>query len=205
MKLYWGPHTCAIGIHILLEEAGASYETVRIDVAGGATHQPDFLQVNPKGKVPALVRDDGSVLTEFGAIATWLAKTHPDKKLLPDDPEAQARAVEMLEYVEGTVHGQGFGRLFKPKAFDPSGQHEHDVEKQGKKILNDAFGIIDRQLASRAFAAGDSFSIADAALFYVERWAPAKQISLPPNVAQHFQRMLSRPSTGKVRALWGES
>ncbi len=74
MKLYWEPHTCAIGIHVLLEETGLPYETEKIDVGGGATREPPFLAVNPKGKVPTLVRDDGSVLTEFAAIATWLAR-----------------------------------------------------------------------------------------------------------------------------------
>jgi len=102
MKLYWGPHTCAIGIHVLLKEAEVAYETARIDVSGGATRHSDFLKINPKGKVPTLVRDDGSVLAEFGAIATWLAKIHPAKKLLPIDSDAEARSVEMLEYVEGT-------------------------------------------------------------------------------------------------------
>lgn len=77
MKLYWGPHTCAIGIHVLLEEIGAPYETERIDVAGGATREPPFAGVNPKGRVPILVRDVGTVLTEFSAIATWLARTNP--------------------------------------------------------------------------------------------------------------------------------
>ena len=77
MKLYWGPHTCAIGIHILLEEIGEPYETEKVDPAGGQTRQPPFMAVNPKGKVPTLVRDDGSVLTEFSAIATWLARAAP--------------------------------------------------------------------------------------------------------------------------------
>ena len=69
MKFYCGPHTCAIGIHTLLEEIGKPYETEKLDVSGGATHTPPFMSVNPKGKVPTLVRDDGSVLTEFGAAA----------------------------------------------------------------------------------------------------------------------------------------
>jgi glutathione S-transferase len=106
MKLYWGPHTCGIGIHILLEEIGKPYETERLDVSGGATHAPPFLSINPKGKVPTLVRDDGSVLTEVGAIATWLARTNPEKNLLPSDPEIEARAAETIAYVEGSIHGK---------------------------------------------------------------------------------------------------
>lgn len=204
MKLYWGPHTCAIGIHVLLEEAAADYETCQIDVAGGATHEPEFLAVNPKGKVPTLVLDDGAVLTEFGAIAIWLARKYPKANLVPEDPEGEARATEMLEYVEGTIHGQGFGRLFKPQAFDPTGQGKALVESQAREMIGKAFAIVDRQLAGRAYAAGQSFTIADAALFYVERWAPQKNISLPSGVEAHFRGMLKRPSVQKVRKIWGE-
>jgi len=119
MKLYWGPYSCAIGIHILLEEPGKPYETEKLDVGGGATHAPPFLSVNPKGKVPTLMRDDGSVLTEFGAIATWLARTNPERDLLPADPEIEARAAETIAYVTGSIHGQGYARLFKPQTFEP--------------------------------------------------------------------------------------
>lgn len=212
MKLYWGPHTCAIGIHILLEEAGLAYETEEVDVGGGATQSAAFLAINPKGKVPTLKRDDGSILTEFGAIATWIARQKPEAKLLPDDPESEARMTEMLEYVEGTIHGQGFGRLFKPEKYEPQdvlhtkiGLGQSAVKQQGKEVVEQAFAIVDDQLRGRAFAAGDAFSIADAALFYVERWAPQQGINLPPNVRAHFDRMLARPAVAKVRAIWGES
>jgi glutathione S-transferase len=212
MKLYWGPHTCAIGIHILLEEAQATYETEQIDVAGGAAEKPAFLAINPKGKVPTIMRDDGSVLTEFGAIATWIGRTYPEARLLPDDPDVEARMTEVLEYVEGTIHGQGFGRIFKPSAFEPQdpvhtklGLGQSSVKAQGKEMLEKAFAILDGQLARRSFAAGSTFTIADAALFYVERWAPQQDIDLPPNLQRHFEMMLARPTVRKVREIWGES
>lgn len=211
MKLYWGPHTCAIAIHVLLEEIGAPYETEKIDVGGGATHEPPFLAVNPKGKVPALMRDDGTVLTELGAIATWLARTHPDANLLPNDPEIEARVVETIAYVEGTIHGQGFARLFKPELFEPQdivhqtvGLGRASVERQGRGMVETGFAILDTQLAQHDWAAGNSFTIADAALFYAERWAEPQSIALPVNLAAHFTRMLARPSVHKVRQLWGE-
>jgi glutathione S-transferase len=211
MKLYWGPHTCAIGIHILLEDVGARYETQKLDVSGGDTHKPDFLAINPKGKVPTLVRDDGSVLTEFGAIATWLARSYPHAGLIPADADAEARVTEVLEYVEGTIHTQGFGRIFNPARYEPqdflhgkAGLGRSSVEHQGREIVSKAFGILDAQLAGKRYVAGEHFSIADAALFYVERWAPQKDIPLPPNVERHFHQLLQRPSVQKVRTLWGE-
>jgi len=212
MKLYWGPHTCAIGIHILLEEIGAPYETEKLDVAGGATQRPPFSGVNPKGKVPTLVRDDGSVLTEFGAIATWLARMHPEKRLLPDDAEGEARVVETIAFVEGTVHGQGFARLFMPERFEPqdivhqtTGLGAGSVKALGRQMVEQGFAILDPQLGRHSFAAGEHFGIADAALFYAERWAPEQGIIMPVNVQNHYERMLARPAVDKVRRLWGEA
>jgi glutathione S-transferase len=114
MKLLFAPGTCSLGIHLLLEEIGKPYETQRVNLQEGAQHKPDFTSVNPKSKVPTLVRDDGSVLTEFPAIAFWLARTNPEAKLPPDDPDGQARALEAKDYVVGTMHPQGLGRIFRP-------------------------------------------------------------------------------------------
>ncbi len=212
MKLYWGPHTCAIGIHILLEEIGKPYELEKVDVAGGAARQPAFLAVNPKGKVPALVRDDGAVLTEFGAIAAWLAHVNPEKKLFADDPEGKLKTREVLDYVVGTVHPQGFGRILEPQKFEPKDfVHEklhlgrEKVQAEGREMVEKAFAILDRQIAGHDYAVGNTFSIADAALFYVERWAPQKDIPLPPNLSAHLARMKARPAVKKVMEMEGET
>lgn len=212
MKLYWGPHTCAIGIHVLLEEIGAPYATEKIDVAGGATHKPPFVGLNPKGKVPILVRDDGTILTEFSAIATWLARTHPEKDLLPADPDVEARIVETMAYIEGAIHSQGFGRLFAPEQFEPQDVvhgafrlGQASVKRQGRGMIETGFAILDPQLGRHDYAVGDSFTIADAALFYVERWAQPEGITLPVNLAAHLTRMLARPAVHKVRQLWREA
>jgi len=212
MKLYWGPHTCALGIQILLEEIGRPYEAEQIDVAGGATRKAPFLRINPKGKVPTLIRDDGSVLTEFGAIATWLARTNADKALIPDDLDSEARMIEVLDYVEGTVHGQGFSRIFAPARFAPPGQAQDKnapalsaVKQQGKEIVEQGFALLNEPLGRQPFAAGERFSIADAALFYVERWASTLHMKLPTNIVVHYERVRSRPSVIKVLKMWNES
>src|ERR1700759_3547433 len=97
MKLYYAPGACSIGIHVLLEEIGKPYETERVNLQQGEQYKAPFTDINPKSKVPALARDDGSVLTEFPAIAYWLAKTNPSAKLLPDDVDQQARALELTD------------------------------------------------------------------------------------------------------------
>ena len=104
MKLYYMPGACSIGIHVLLEEIGKPYDLQKIDGAKQEQYGPDFVKINPKSKVPTLVKDDGSVLTEFPAIATWLARKNPDKGLLPSDPDSEARVLEALDYVVSTMH-----------------------------------------------------------------------------------------------------
>jgi glutathione S-transferase len=212
MKLYWGPHSCAIGTHILLEEIGRPYEAQEIDVQGGATTEAWFRAINPKGKVPTLVLDDGRVLTEFGAIGVWLARHNPDLGLLPTDADEEQRALSLTDYAVGTIHGQGFARLFKPERFEPQdpvhqtlGLGQGSVRKQGRTMVDEGFAVLDAQLAGRKWAAGERFGIADAALFYVERWATQQGIALPANVSAHVERVKARPAVAKVRRLWGEA
>ena len=80
MKLMYSPGACSIGIHVLLEEIGKPYEAQLVNLREGAQFKPEFTAVNPKSKVPTVVRDDGSVLTEYPAIAYWLARTNPDEE-----------------------------------------------------------------------------------------------------------------------------
>lgn len=212
MKFYWGPHTCAIGIHILLEEIGCPYESMKMDVAAGEAEQDSFKAINPKGKVPTLVRDDGTVMTEYGAIATWLARTNPDLGLISADPEGERRGIEIMDYAIGTLHLQGFGRLFKTANYEPQDAlhqtlklGQSSVKEQGRAIIDNALTIIDRQMARRPYVSGDAFTIGDTALFYATRWAPQQGITLPPNLAGHYERMIARKAVVKVRAIWGEA
>ena len=93
MKLYYAPGACSIGIHVLLEEIGKPYETARLNFQEGQQYKPEFTSVNPKSKVPTLQRDDGSVLTEYPAIAYWLAASNPEAGLMPKGADDLARAV----------------------------------------------------------------------------------------------------------------
>jgi glutathione S-transferase len=198
MKLLYAPGACSIGIHVLLEEIGKPYEAERVNLQGGAQFQAPFTSVNPKSKVPTLVRDDGSVLTEFPAIAYWLARTNPAAKLLPDDPDRQARALEAMDYVVSTMHMQGFTRIFRPGNFAPNPADEDAVKARGKEIFEKGFVIMDKALAGKDYLVG-AFSIADAALFYVEFWGAARlKMDLPANCAAHHQRMLARPAVQRM-------
>jgi len=135
MKLYYSPGACSLGIHVLMEEIGQPYELQRLNFPEGDQHKPEFQAVNRKGKVPTLVRDDGAVLTEFPAIAWWLALSNPGSKLLPGDAEGQARTLEALDYIVGTLHGQGFGRIFRPVKFTPREADHEEVKAQGREVF----------------------------------------------------------------------
>jgi glutathione S-transferase len=198
MKLYYAPGACSLGIHVLLEEIGKPYDGVVVNLRQGEQFQPAFASVNPKSKVPTLERDDGSVLTEFPAIAYWLARTNPDAHLLPGDVENHTRAMEALDYVVATVHMQGASRLFRPSNFTPNAVDEDAVKARGKEIFEKGLGLLDKALAGKEYIAG-AFSIADAAVFYVEFWAanPLK-MTLPANCAAHYQRMMARPAVQRT-------
>ena len=197
MKLFYAPGACSIGIHVLMEEIGKPYETQAVNLREGAQYKPDFVVVNPKSKVPTLVRDDGSVLTEYPAIAYWLARTNPFANLLPDNIDLQARVLELMDYTVATIHMQGFGRLFRPSNFAPNAADEDAVRAKGKDIADKGFALLDHALAGKDYASG-GFSIADSAIFYVSLWSSRLGITLPANCTAHFQRMLARPAVQRV-------
>jgi glutathione S-transferase len=199
MKLYYAPGACSLGIHVLLEEIGKPYEATHLDIrAGQEQFKPEFTKINPKSKVPTLIKDNGEALTEFPAIATYLARTNKQAKLLPDDPDGEARALEAMEYIVSTLHMQGFSRMFRPANFAPSEADHEAVAKKGRDILEKGLKIIDQALAGKEYVAGP-FSIADAALFYLEYFAGTRmKVPLPANVAAHYERMKARPAVKKV-------
>ncbi|MDB5363865.1 MAG: glutathione S-transferase [Rhodospirillales bacterium] len=198
MKLFYGPGTCAIGIHVILEEIGKPYDLHKIDFASKEQYSDAYKAINPKSKVPTLERDDGSVLTEFPAIATWLARTNPDAKLLPADIEGQVRALEAMDYVVATQHMQGFARLFRPENFSANPADQDAVKARGREIVTAAFRLMDKALEGKDFLLG-GFSIADAALFYTEFWARERlKLELPANCTRHYAAMRARPSVRKA-------
>jgi glutathione S-transferase len=193
MKLFYAPGACSIGIHVLLEEIGKPYESEVLNLREGAQFKPEFTAVNPKSKVPTLVRDDGTVMTEFPSIAYWLARTSPGSKLLPDDFDGQARCLELIDYAVATIHMQGFGRIFRASNYSPTASDEEAVKAKGTEIATKGFALMDKALEGKQYLCG-LFSIADAALFYTEFWAKRVGMTLPANCAAHLERMLARPA-----------
>jgi len=197
MKFYMTPGSCSTGIHILLEELELVFEVQIVNLLAGDHNKPDFLMINPKAGIPALVLDDGSALTEFQAIAYWLARNYPKAHLLPGEPDADTRVIELMSYAVDTLHGQGFARIFTAEKFTPNPDDYESVKAIGLGMVEKGFAILDQSLPDQGYAVG-GFSIADAALFYIEFWADKTGIALPKNCRQHYQLMLSRPVVRRV-------
>jgi len=201
MELYHTPGTCSDGILILLEELGLPYDSKIVDFEKNDQKSPEFLALNAKGKVPVLRLEDGTVLTQWVAIAAYLASQRPGSSFLPNEPLKIARVLEAIDYVTSSVHMQGFSRIARPGNFV---EHENDFEAaqaRGRKLAMEGLVIMSGYLATEPFVAGD-YGIADMALFYVERWAAAGLgEDLPGGCAQHYATMMARPAV--QRALEG--
>ena len=191
MKLYYSPGACSFGIHVLLEEIGKPYDLEKVDFTVAAPDRP-LAKLNPKSKVPTLVRDDGAVLTEYPAIAYWLARSNTDKHLFPDDLDGQARVLEALDYCVATLHMQGFSRMFGARRAATPAEQEA-MTTQGRDIATKALARLDATLAGREYLNG-TYSIADSALCYCCNWAPLFKVELPANIAAHYARMKTRPA-----------
>jgi glutathione S-transferase len=187
-----------MGIHILLEEIGLVFEAYIVNLVKGDHLKPEYLAINPSGTIPTLVRDDGSALTDFVSIATWLAEAYPRRQLLPRESQAAEDAVAMVKFCTQHIHGEGFRRVFTAERY-ASKQPVETIQADGREIVAKAFEVVNGALAGKSYVAGP-FSIADAALFYVEFWADKIKLDLPVNCRAHYELMRTRPAVRQVLA-----
>jgi glutathione S-transferase len=197
MKFYMTPGSCSTGIHILLEEIGDLFEVWPINLLAGDQFKPEYLAINPRGSVPALMRTDGSVLNTYQSIATWLAEAYPRHRLMPESEADRARVMDIMNYAVNTMHGEGFARIFTTERFAID---ESEMESElafGRKVIDKGFAGLNKLLEKRTYVV-DHFSIADSALFYVEFWADRTDIPLPAHCRRHYETMLQRPAVRQV-------
>jgi glutathione S-transferase len=205
MRLYYGSGSCALATHIVLEELGLPYEAVKLDLAAGDQTKPDYLAVNPKGRVPALVTPDG-VLTETPALLAYLVQLHPDAGLAPADAFGFARMQEVISYLASTVHVAHAHKFRGSRWADDPAAWESMKKKVPESMLA-VFRVIEDRLEG-PWVLGEHYSAADAHLFTIARWLPgdgvdpARQL---PRVAAHMARMLERPAVKRALAAEGLS
>eukprot|EP00659_Diplonema_papillatum_P001268 gene1268-1958_t len=190
MKLYFSPNACSLASHIALRELALPFELIRVDNQKKLTADgDDFLQINPKGYVAALQLDNGEVLTEGAAILQYLADRVPAAGLAPANGSwERVRLQEWLNFVSSEIHG-GLGVLFKDAIPD-------EVKALFKATLFKRFAILVQTLERQDYLLGAQYSVADAYLFVVLRWAGLFDIDLQqwPALAKFQQRVGERPA-----------
>lgn len=195
MKFFYAPGACSLGIHFLLEEIGTEYEAVPVVIKEGEQFKPDYVSINPKSKVPVLERDDGSILTEFGVIAHWLANTVGAEKFKSRNLEEELRTREILDYVVGTAHMQGYSRILRPQKYTPNEADLEWVRDKGREIVFCSLEILSRKLGDNPFIMGERLSIADAAMLYTLFWAIHRlDLDVPRNIRDLYYRLIKRPA-----------
>lgn len=202
MKLYYFPGACSLSPHIVLREVGAKFDLVKVDLATHKTESgEDYLGINPRGYVPALRLDDGSVLVEGPAIVQYLADQNPSVKLAPAPTDRQRYELQSwLTFIGTEVHKQ-FSPLFNPAAVEA--QKAASVE-----ALKRRFAYLAGELGGRPYLLGQQYSVADAYLFVVLSWAAYVKLDLTAwPVLQAYQgRIAARPAvqaTLKAEGLLG--
>ena len=201
MKLFYSTGSCALASHIALEEAGADYEAVRISLKDGDQRKPEYLKLNPKGRVPVLVTDSG-VLTENVAILAFVAQSYPAARLAQlDDPFAFAKMQAINSYLSSTVHvahahkGRGSRWADDPVAIEA-------MKKKVPQSVGDSFEMIERELFAGPWAIGNDYTVADAYLYTLATWLEGDSVDPKrfPKVFDHRNRMEQRPAVQRVLA-----
>lgn len=191
MKLYYVPGACSLAPHIVAREAGIELELDKVDIKGGRITQSgqNYLDINPKGYVPALELDDGAILTEGPAISQYLADQVPESGLVPGHGTFEHyQVLSLLGYINSELH-KSYSPLFNPGTGP-------EVRAERLAYLQRRYALIESLLENRDFLCGDRFGIADAYLFVVTRWARHVQLDLSacPNLAAFQQRVAARPA-----------
>ncbi len=200
LKLYYVPGTCALASHIALEEAGADYQAVRLSFATEDQRKPEYLAINPKGRVPALVTGRG-VLTETPAILAFIAQSFPAADLAPVDPFDFAEVQAFNAYLCSTVH---IAHAHRPRASRWTDDEAAIKAVQAKvpQNMTDCFDMIENRMFKGPWVMGDRYTIADPYLFTITRWLEGDSVD-PRRFAKvwdHHGRMLDRPAVARVMA-----
>jgi glutathione S-transferase len=201
LRLYYGPNTCALASHIALEQAGARYDTVRIDFKSSEQRSPEYLKLNPKGRVPALVTDRG-VLTETPAILIYICQSHPKAGLAPlDDPFALAQAQSFNSYLCSTAHVAHAHRMRGYRWADEESSFA-DMRRKVPQSVGECFQLIERDMLKGPWVLGDAYSICDLYLFTLAQWLEGDGVDLTkiPRVIDHRRRVSEFPAVKKVVA-----
>ena len=201
-RFYYSPRSCALASHIVLEYVGADFEAIRLDFQANQQRSAEYLAINAKGRVPALVTERG-VITETPAILLYLAQTHPQSGVAPlDDPFALAELQAVNSWFCSTVHVVHAHGTRGARWADEASALQAMKAKVAQN-MTDCFDWIERELLRGPWVMGKDFSVADPYLFTLTLWLMQNGVELArfPRVADHYQRMLALPAVQKIAPL----
>ena len=200
-KLYFAPGTCALASHIALAEAGAPYTTVKLDFKANQQNSPEYLAINPKGRVPSLVTDRG-VLTETPAMLAFIAQSFPQARLAPiDDPFEFAKVQAFNSYLCSTVH-VAHAHKMRGARWATEETTFADMKRMVPKTVGACFALIERDMLRGPWVMGEQYTICDPYLYTLTGWLEGDGVDIAtlPKVADHRKRMSERPAVQKVMA-----
>lgn len=201
LTLYYAPTTCALASMIALEEAGVAYELKRVDFKSSQQRSPDYLKINPKGRVPALVTERG-VLTETPAMLAFIAQSWPEAGLAPlEDPFAFARLQEFNSYLCATVHVAHAHRMRGYRWADD----EAAIAAMKRKVpqsVGEAYALIESGMLEEPWVMGRRYTLCDPYLFTLAQWIEDDGVDPArlPKIIAHRERMKARPAVQRALA-----
>ena len=201
LKLYYAPGTCAMASHIALQESGAAYTTERLDFKTNQQNSPEYLAINPKGRVPALVTDRG-ILTETPAMLAYIAQSFPAAKLAPlDDAFAFAQAQAFNSYLCSTVH-VAHAHKMRGARWATEESSFADMKSKVAQTMTACFKLIERDMLRGPWVMGQQYTVCDPYLYTIGLWleGDSVDVSTLPKVLEHRRRMSERPAVQKVLA-----
>jgi glutathione S-transferase len=199
IKLYYSPGACSLAPHIVLEELGIAYDSQLVSIKDGDQRKPEFLRVNPRARVPALVVD-GKVLTECVAILTYLGGGYASRGLWPKDTWKQAEVISLMSWL-ASIHSSVIAGVFRPERFTDDMPAREAVTAHAKAQLQKHFADVDKMLTGKNFAMGTQYTVCDPYLLVFYRWGNRMGFdmkSLYPNWTKHALRIAQRPTVRRV-------
>lgn len=201
LKLFYAPGSCSLATHIALEEVGADYEAMRVDFRSAEQTKPDYLAINPNGRVPALVTEQGT-LTENPAILLYLAAAFPEADLAPfDDPFRLGKIASLNAYLSCTLH-VAHAHRFRGYRWADDEAAIKEMARKSLEVVETCFVHVEKNMFEGPFAVGNTYTIADCYLFNFTTWMEADEVDLAkvPKLFEYRERLKERPAIRRALA-----
>jgi glutathione S-transferase len=196
--LYYSPAACSLAAHVVLEEIGKPFDLVRIVLGENRQHQPDYLAINPRARVPALVVD-GQVLTECPAILFYLARSNPEAGLWPDDPWTEGQALSWMSFLASSVH-IAFAQILRPARYAEDASAQPAVQETGRAAAMRHLVDINARLTGSQWTLGERYTVVDPYLLFFYMMGDRVGLAMDdvPAYGRLVKRVMERPATRRA-------